>query len=373
MKSHSRLRGVDLGDRVRPRTPPGGGVRKKVNRKIPTCEEVSSSSIVREACEGARGLRGYERRARAHAVPGVEGCCILCVVRVALFFNLTAGRGRARSKRIEVLRAVERRAREVVVVDSESAALLTASVAELSRKNFDRLILCGGDGTLHRAIQQADLNKGTFAIVPLGSGDDFASAVSIPLESSAAVRCAFEGEIREFDVGLAGSHRFLGSVSLGFDARVAERVAKTKWLRGALLYVGSTLRELPSFRPLSVTLEVDGERREKEVMFLVVANSPRYGGGVLIAPDAQIDDGFLDLITVEKASKLDLLLTFPSAYRGAHLRKKFITAEKLRVVRIDTERAEKLYADGEPIGNTPVTVALAESRLRLIVPRANAQ
>ena len=263
---------------------------------------------------------------------------------------------------------VRRRSTDLTVVDTRDAKHLTEAVERASRTGLDRIIVCGGDGTFHLAIQRANLATATFAIIPLGSGDDLASALSMPRETRAAVSNAFDGEVRCLDVGAANGFRFMGSVSLGFDARVARRAAATKGLRGSLLYVASTLRELPSFRPLRVAIEADGVRREQIVMFLVVANSPRYGGGVLIAPDARIDDGQLDVITVGKASKLDLLLTFPAAYKGGHLKKSFVSTERAGEVTLITHAPELLYADGEPIGTTPVTIRLETEKLRLVVP-----
>lgn len=288
-------------------------------------------------------------------------------LRVALFFNSMAGRGRASKQRDAIIREVKSRTRDVVVVDSESREQMSNEVAGASAMRFDRIIVCGGDGTLHHAIQRADLAQATFGIVPLGSGDDYAQAVGLPRDHRAAIDRVFHGTLRLLDVGIVNGIRFLGAVSVGFDATVAERAASMRFRPREALYAAATLREIFSFRPFVASIRADEASASQEIMFVVVANSSRYGGGIHIAPGAKLDDGQLDLVVVGRASKLDLLLTFPAAYRGRHLAKRFIRHLRTRQASIETEEPRKIYADGEPAGMTPARITIATKTLRLIV------
>lgn len=288
-------------------------------------------------------------------------------LRIALFFNSMAGRGRASKARDAIIREVKSRTRDVVVVDSRSREQMTNEVAGAAGMSFDRIVICGGDGTLHHAIQRADLDRVTFGIVPLGSGDDYAQAVGIPRDHRAAIDRVFHGSLRFLDVGLVNGTRFLGAVSVGFDATVAERAATMRFRPRSALYAAAVFREIFSFRPFVATIRAGEASASQEVMFVVVANSSRYGGGINIAPGAKLDDGLLDLVIVGRASKLDLLLTFPAAYRGHHLRKRFVRSLRTCEAVIETEQPRKIFADGESAGTTPAKIEIAAKRLRLVV------
>jgi YegS/Rv2252/BmrU family lipid kinase len=287
-------------------------------------------------------------------------------VKVKFIYNPAAGRGRAARHHAETERHLRALGADVDVHASSSPADLTRAAAEASRGAYDRVIVSGGDGTLHLAVRDFDLARGTLALVPQGSGDDFAKVLGIPRDVSAACELALRGAAREVDVAVANGIRFLGVAGLGFDSEVARYANENaKFLRGSLVYLYAILRVLPRFTPHRVT--IDGTRNE-EIMFATVGNSRQYGGGIRIVPEALIDDGQLDLCIVHRTSRFQLLKTLPKAYTGAHVKSPFVETGRGTSFTFASERPMDVYADGERITTTPVEFSLAGERIRIVAP-----
>ncbi len=287
---------------------------------------------------------------------------------IKLIYNPAAGRGRASRHHAEAESHLRALGAEVEVHASTSPADLTRVAADASRGGCDRVVVCGGDGTLHLAVREFDLARGTLALVPLGSGDDFAKVLGIPRDVRDACELALRGSAREVDVALANGIRYLGVAGLGFDSEVARYANENvKFLRGSFVYLYAILRVLPRFTPHRVT--IDGTRSE-EIMFATVGNSRQYGGGIRITPDAKIDDRELDLCIVHRTSRLQLLKTLPRAYTGAHVKSPFVEIGRGTSFMFASERPLDVYADGERITATPVRFTLADERLRIVAPPA---
>jgi YegS/Rv2252/BmrU family lipid kinase len=287
-------------------------------------------------------------------------------LRIKLIYNPAAGRGRASRHHAEAERILRELGADVDAHASSSPADMTRAAADASRGAYDRVVVCGGDGTLHLSVREFDLANGTLALIPLGSGDDFAKVLGIPRDLRAACELALRGNAREVDVALANGIRYLGVAGLGFDSEVARYANENvKFLRGSLVYLYAILRVLPRFTPHRVIIN---ESRGEEIMFATVANSRQYGGGIRIVPDAKIDDRQLDLCIVHRTSRFQLLKTLPKAYTGAHVKSPFVEMGRGAEFSFDSERPMDVYADGERITATPVLFALANERLRIVAP-----
>ena len=287
-------------------------------------------------------------------------------MKLKLIFNPAAGRGRARRHVGKAFAYLRQRSAVVDCVPSASPDDLTRIAAESSREDWDRVVVCGGDGSLHLAVREFDLQRGTLGLLPLGSGDDFAQAVGIPRTIIGACEVILRGKTREVDVATANGLRYLGVAGIGFDSEVAEYANENaRFLRGPLLYVYSMLRVLPRFTPHRVRM--NGTRSE-EIMFACVGNTRQYGGGIRITPNAKIDDGLLDLCLVHRATRIELLKTVPRAYMGAHLTSPFVETARAEQFSFESERPMHVYADGERLTHTPVTFALEDGKLRVAAP-----
>ena len=287
-------------------------------------------------------------------------------MKLKMIFNPMAGRGRARRQIGKARAYLRERGADVDCVASSSPDDLTRIAAESSRGECDRVVVCGGDGSLHFAVREFDLQRGTLGLLPLGSGDDFARVVGIPRTVIGACDAILHGNTREVDVATANGLRYLGVAGLGFDSEVAKYANENaKFLRGSLVYLYSIFRVLPRFTPRRVRL--NGMRSE-EIMFACVGNTSQYGGGIRITPNARIDDGLLDLCLVHRTTRTQLLKTLPRAYTGSHVKSPFVETARATQFTFESERPMDVYADGEPLTRTPVTFALARDKLRIVVP-----
>jgi YegS/Rv2252/BmrU family lipid kinase len=287
-------------------------------------------------------------------------------VNVKFIYNPAAGRGRAARHHVEAERHLRELGADVDAHASSSPADMTRAAAEASRGGYDRVIVSGGDGTLHLAVRDFDLARGTLALIPQGSGDDFAKVLGLPRNIRDACALALRGNAREVDVATANNIRYLGVAGLGFDSEVARYANENAtFLRGSLVYLYAILRVLPRFTPHRVT--IDGTRNE-EIMFATVGNSRQYGGGIRIVPEALIDDGRLNLCVVHRTSRFQLLKTLPRAYTGAHVKSSFVETGHGTSFTFASERPMDVYADGERITATPVEFSLASERLRIVAP-----
>lgn len=293
-------------------------------------------------------------------------------MRLKLIYNPAGGRGRVRKHIADVERYL--RAAGATIVDSqpsESPEHLTQIAAESSRdKTFQRVAICGGDGTLHFATRSFDLSAGTMALIPLGSGDDFARVVGIPRSLPEACQTAVNGRVREVDVATANDLRYLGVAGFGFDSEVARYANEhVRFLNGSLVYIYSIFRVLPKFTPHRVRMVANERVRDEEIMFAAVGNSRQYGAGIRITPAAVVDDGMLDVCIVHRTSRVQLLLTLPRAYNGSHVKKPFVETTRGTEFRFESERPLDVFADGEYLTKTPVRFAIAAEKLKIVVPR----
>jgi diacylglycerol kinase (ATP) len=299
-------------------------------------------------------------------------CDNAALVRFKLIYNPAGGRGRVSRHIADVERYLT--AAGATIIDSQpskSPEHLTQLAADSSRdKTYDRVAICGGDGTLHYATRAFDLSGGTMALIPLGSGDDFARVLGIPRSLPQACATAVRGRVREVDVALANNLRYLGVAGFGFDSEVARFANEhVRFLKGSLVYLYSIVRVLPRFKPHRVKMFASEIVRDEEIMFAAVGNSRQYGGGIRITPSAVVDDGVLDVCIVHRTSRFQLLMTLPRAYNGSHVKKPFVETARGTEFRFESERPLDVFADGEYLTQTPVRFAMCPQKLKIAVPR----
>jgi diacylglycerol kinase (ATP) len=252
--------------------------------------------------------------------------------------------------------------------------------------DVDIVVLFGGDGTIHRHLG-ALVNLGSpVLVVPAGSGNDFACSLGLRrVRDSVAAWgqfCRGARNVRTIDLGLitppseaASSGTYFCCVAgVGLDGEVARRANQLpRWLRGHGGYALSMLPTIFSFEPLPVKISVPrGQSSEWTVcshqatLVAAFANSPLYGGGMKVAPQARMDDGLLDVCIVAAVSPLRLLRLFPSVYAGRHLGVREVEYFQAERVRVETEEPQDVYADGEFVCRTPVEVSVERGALNAV-------
>jgi len=214
-----------------------------------------------------------------------------------------------------------------------------------------------------------DVPGAVVGVLPGGRGNDFARVAGIPLDPEAACDVIAHGEPRAIDLGQAGETAFIGVASLGFDSD-ANRIANEAPARlGALVYVYGALRALVAWKPAEFSLEVDGERVSFSGWGVAMANSKAYGGGMFVAPDAELDDGALDVVRLESTSKARFLRSvLPKVFKGEHIHEPSVHVLRGAEVRVDADRPFTVYADGDPIGELPMTFRALPGALQVLLP-----
>jgi len=301
--------------------------------------------------------------------------------RLLAAINPSASFGRARDagpRAVELLRAAGHEVRPLVAASWE---LLVERAREELATAPDALVVIGGDGMAHLGVNLVAGTATPLALIPTGTGNDLAKAHGIPEHSVdatvAGLLDALEREPVVLDTGLAEWHedgeprsrRFAGAVSCGFDAIVNERANAMRRPKGASRYTIAILRELVALRPIAYRVEHDGGVLEFDGALVSVANNRSIGGGMLIAPDASMTDGLLDLFVVEALSRTAFLRLYPKVFRGTHLsdpRVRVIHTARARV----TAPGVVAYADGERLGPLPVEVSVVPASLRFLAPRS---
>lgn len=285
---------------------------------------------------------------------------------IALLTNPTAGKGRARKVRERALlrlRAAGLSVRDLQGRDAgESLDLARQCVAE----GVDALVVCGGDGMVHLAVQAVAATGTPLGIVPAGTGNDVARYFDLPRkDTDVAVDRVIAGRTRTVDLARSGSQYFVTVLAAGFDAIVNERANRMTWPRGQMRYNIATLAELRVFEPLPYTLQLDDRQVELEAMLVAVGNGPSFGGGLRITEGAVLDDGLLDVVIIKPISKPDLVRTYPKLFRGTHVHHPQYEHHLVRSVTIAAPGIVS-YADGERFGPLPLTVECAPGALTVL-------
>lgn len=251
---------------------------------------------------------------------------------------------------------------------AEGEATLLAG--EAVKDGYKKIIAVGGDGTLHEVVQglfdgesliDEDILLGT---LPSGTGTDFAKTLKIPKDDEEAI-CRLRGErSMKIDIGLVtlNDHNgnqiqryLLNMADVGLGGEVAERVNSTPKVFGGLAtYLFSSVISFASYKPKKVKIITDGKEFEDEVTSVFVANGQYFGGGMWIAPPAELDDGFLNVIVLGKLSKWDIFSITPRLYSGKLLTILGVKHLQAKVLRVESDEDVLVNIDGEQPGTTPV-------------------
>ena len=296
---------------------------------------------------------------------------------VAVLLNPAAGRRRQRALVPELLRRLRAGGYELDVVSAGSPAEAEQDCAKLLAAGVHALIAIGGDGTVHTAVQAVAGSGAPFAVVPAGTGNDFAAAVGVPTDPLTAAdqvaRALRDGvSTRPVDLarvtGANGAVRWFAAVmAAGFDAVVNERANAMSWPRGDRRYDLAIFLELARLRARDYRVVLDGSVLQPQAILVAVGNTASYGGGIRICPGADPCDGLLDVVVGRAMSRRTLVRLRGWAYRGVHVRHRLVDAYRARTVELHAEGITT-YADGERCLPLPVTIECVPGALRLLRP-----
>jgi len=292
------------------------------------------------------------------------------VLNAAILINPTSGKGRSAKNAPLAVQRLRSRGVQVTELTGDNSQGSLALAQQAVADGIDALIACGGDGTVHCALQAVAGTDVTLGIIPLGTGDDIARTLDLPRNDvQAAADVIADGRTRQVDYGMVRSSdgvdkAFLAVMSAGFDSEVTERANTMTWPTGTSRYLIATLAELRVFQPAPFQITVDGQTLRSEGMMLAIGNGSSYGGGMYVCPTAIPDDGLLDLTFLTRTSKLTFLRIFPRVFKGSHIHHPSVRTLRGASLHIEAP-GQTAYADGERVGPLPVDVDVVPRGLRV--------
>jgi diacylglycerol kinase (ATP) len=228
---------------------------------------------------------------------------------------------------------------------------------QAGEQGYDMVIAMGGDGTVHEVVnglmKLPEDKRPLLGIVPVGSGNDFAHGINASRIPTEALVHALDGEASAVDLGLmTDEHQrkeyFDNTLGIGFGAVVTIRSHRLPLLRGFLMYLTSVMQTIIlDHNPMTMQIETDDQKWEQSVIYLVLCNGPREGGGFLIAPEAKIDDGLLHYAMITNVSRPMMLRIVPEVMKGTHGRFKQVRMGTCKKFTLSADRPLYIHADGE--------------------------
>jgi diacylglycerol kinase (ATP) len=299
-----------------------------------------------------------------------------------VFVNPTAGRGRTHGYLPRLRNLFQALDFPFEFVATGSAVELESAARQAVKENHRVLLAMGGDGTFQALANGAFGSDVIIGILPAGGGNDFAAALGLPSDPLCSVERVLKGRPRFVDLVSArtadGRARlYAGGGGIGLDAE-AVLIASGAYrkLPGRFRYLASALRALSKHLPLTVRLEFPHTNLvplEAKCLLTAVLNTPTYGGGVCLAPDAVVDDGLLQVALVEDLSTLEILKLLPGLMRRGELRTSKVQRWKVKSVRVSADRPTLFHGDGEILGPTPVEIEVAPRAIQVLAPRVQVE
>ena len=233
------------------------------------------------------------------------------------------------------------------------------------------VVAAGGDGTVHEVAAACAGTARVMGVLPLGTGNDYVKALGIGDDLGRALSVLSEGTVRTVDVGEANGVPFNNGLGIGFDAEVADGVAKApSYLGGAGRYVWSVGRLLWGFGCHEATLRLDGEEVEARTILVAVALGTTYGSMFRLAPDAVLDDGLFDVVWSEEVDRVEVLRLIPAALRGTLAAQKKVHTARAREVEVSLAEPVPAHVDGEMLEPTrEFRARVIPDALRVIGPK----
>ena len=302
-------------------------------------------------------------------------------MKIILIYNPQAGSGKAMKLLPHVKAYLNKKNVTAKIIETEYSGHATKIVAEFdfedSLNDYDAVIASGGDGTMFEVLngyyQNSSNTKPPLGLIPNGTGNAFSRELDLIHSGwKKAIDIICQNNRRRIDVGklksAGNTYYILNIVGMGFVADVAEASVPLKWM-GNTAYTIATLYKLLFLKSKKMTITVDNDVLERDCIFVEIANSTFTGTTFHIAPKAKIDDGLLDVIILNKISRLKLLKVFTSIFDGTHIKYPEVEYIQAQKIKVDEEIPSKLVPDGEILGTTPIEIECLKQDIEFLWPR----
>lgn len=248
----------------------------------------------------------------------------------------------------------------------------TELAAAAARDGYDVVLVVGGDGTAHWAangLLQNGSSGPSLAVVPAGTGGDFAAALGLPKDPHAATTALLKGKVRRIDVGLVNGRYFLTIGTVGFGGEVARQVNEwPRLLPGPVMYIAAILKMLVAYSPVDMEVMVDGTARRQRLFMVGVGNTYRAAGGMKLCPGAAPDDQLFEVILIGNVTKLEVLALLPKTFSGRHIFHPKVAVHRVAAIGVSSNTPLAVQADGELVGSVPATFTVRPGALEVLAP-----
>jgi diacylglycerol kinase (ATP) len=287
----------------------------------------------------------------------------------ALVINPVAGQGRGASVGTHVAGYLNSRAIKYEIIIGRNGIDQADSLQRFLDRNPDcsGVIAVGGDGLLHLVLQKITPAQVPLAMIPAGTGNDFVRTLGWSIEDvDAILEAVLSTKPSSVDLGLVDGEWFAAILSTGFDSIVNEKANAMSWPKGPMKYNAAIAIVLPRFKPHHYEIVLDDRTISTQAMLIAVSNGRSYGGGMLVCPQADVSDGYFDVMVLHPVSKLEFTKVFPRVFKGTHITHPAVEIVRSKSVKITADAVA--YADGERIGQLPVSAQCIPGALMTWLP-----
>lgn len=289
--------------------------------------------------------------------------------------NPIAGKGKAITFKDKIHELFKDSDEPYEIIVTEECGQAINKVRDIVEKEDCRIYSIGGDGTLNEVLNGMVGSNSSLAIIPAGSGNDFARILYGNLNDDDILEKLINGEEKVIDVAKVNDRYFLNIASVGFDACVvsnAREYKKYKFVTGPMAYGISLIKTLFTFKHMNLEFEIDNEHINSDMYLIAVANGKCYGGGIKIAPNAKIDDGLLDIYAIKKPKLYRLVRFLPKVISGKDVSDiEEITYKKLKNMRIKSEKEISVNIDGEILALKDINFEIVNDAIKVVTPVGN--
>ena len=287
----------------------------------------------------------------------------------ALVINPVAGQGRGASVGTHVAGYLNSRGIKYEIIIGRNGIDQADSLQRFLDRNPDcsGVIAVGGDGLLHLVLQKITPAQVPLAVIPAGTGNDFVRTLGWSIDDvDAILEAVLSKKPSSVDLGLVDGEWFAAILSTGFDSIVNEKANAMSWPKGPMKYNAAIAIVLPRFKPHHYEIVLDDRTLSTQAMLIAVSNGRSYGGGMLVCPQADVSDGYFDVMVLHPVSKLEFIKVFPRVFKGTHITHPAVEIVRSKSVKITADAVA--YADGERIGQLPVSAQCIPGALMTWLP-----
>lgn len=286
--------------------------------------------------------------------------------------NPKAGKGKSLNYINEIKEIFKDRPNDYIIEITKYIGHATEIVKSYTSKDNFRVYSIGGDGTLNEVVNGMAMSKSSIGVIPSGTGNDFIKTLIKYKNYNNILIRTIEGTETLIDLAKANQRYFINISSLGFDAEVAYNAKKFKKYRlfpGLIAYILSIFYTLSSFKGQLMNIIIDGVSYSQRNVLLAIGNGKSYGGGILITPEADIMDGYLDICMVKEIGILKLLRFLPKALKGKHGAAKEVTFIKGKKISVEGDSTFIINFDGEIEKCEKAEFEIIENGIKFIIPK----